>query len=84
MAGLYSCAGDNGAFRSRKVVRKMEIIEAIKSAPEWGALIVALVWNYHLQKQVGHMQDRIERMSDRQETLREKLLAKLTKTDLGE
>lgn len=62
----------------------MEILTAIKEAPEWAALIVALLWNFYLQKQLAHLQERVERMSDRQEALREKLVGKLTKTDIGE
>lgn len=62
----------------------MELFNIIKEAPEWVGLAIALLWNNHLRQQLNHIQERLERVADRQEAMREKLIGKLTKTDLGD
>lgn len=62
----------------------MEIMTAIKDAPEWVALFVAGAWILWLQRQVNYLQARLERVSDRTDATKDTLIGKLTKTDLKE
>lgn len=62
----------------------MDILQAIKEAPEWVALIIALLWNYAQKQQIDHLTERVERISDRTDSVKDSLIGKLTKTDIGE
>lgn len=60
----------------------MDILTAIKEAPEWVALLVALAWVGFLTQWIKHLQGRVERVTDRMDRLQNGLIGKLTQTDL--